>query len=93
MGSSGIVTTTTGSDGSYNFSSVQEGSYAVSSAEAPGFVRATPNPVYISVSPDGSASASFGFQGQGTVSGLVFNDTDGDGLRDFGEDGIGGVLL
>ncbi len=39
-----------------------------------GFVTTTANRVAVSVPPGGSATANFGDQQRGTVSGVVFND-------------------
>ena len=91
--SGGTITTTTSGDGSYSFSDVPEGSYDVEAELPSGFVRTTLSPVAVSVAPGGSANASFGFQGQGTVSGEAFNDINGNGVRDGGEGGIGGVVI
>ncbi len=88
-----IYTTTTDASGTYSFSGVEAGHYSVRSGLLAGFVRTTPDPVAASVAPGGSASASFGFQQMASVSGVVFNDLDGDGVRDAGEPGIGGVLV
>jgi hypothetical protein len=89
----GTISTTTLSDGSYSFSGVAEGSYTVESELPAGFVRTSPASVPIAIAPNGSASANFGFQGQGTVSGVAFNDVNGNQARDPGESGMGGVMV
>jgi len=88
-----VATTTTGADGGYSFPGVTPGAYAVRETDPAGFTSTTLNTVPVNVSADGAATASFGDQMQGTVSGAVFNDLDGDGTRDPGEPGIGGVAI
>jgi len=88
----GLLAVTLG-DGSYSFHDVSEGSYMVVADEPPGFVRTTPGLVPVSVATGGSAVARFGFRGQGTVSGVAFNDINGNGVKDVGESGIGGITV
>jgi hypothetical protein len=87
------VTTTTLSNGSYSFSDVASGDYAVSAELPAGLARTTPGTVNVYVAPGGSAAASFGYRGIGTVSGVAFDDYDGDGVQDPGESGLGGVVI
>ncbi len=47
----------------------------------------------VSVPPGGSATATFGDQQQGTVSGTVYNDLNGNGVQDPGEPGLAGVVV
>ncbi len=87
------VTTTTGLNGSYLFTGIVAGAYTVVETDPSGFVSTTANRVAVSVPPGGSATASFGDQQRGTVSGVVFNDRNGNGVQDAGEAGIGGVTV
>jgi|GEM_PF-969844 len=86
------ITRTTAGDGSYQFTSVAPGAYAVVETDPPGYVSTTPNSRSVSVPIDGSAGASFGDQRIGTVGGTVFHDWDGDGEYDYpDENGFGRV--
>ena len=58
-----------------------------------GFSPTKPTSASVSIGSGGSASTSFGFQGQGTVSGTIFNDVNGDGSRQAGEPGISGQTI
>jgi len=89
----GMISTTTSGDGAYSFSDVPEGSHTVAAAVPVGFVHTTPGEVLVSVAPGGSGCAHFGFQRQGTVGGVVFEDLNGDGVQEAAEDGIGNVTL
>jgi uncharacterized protein (DUF2141 family) len=93
VGSRWTISTTTSSDGAYNFRYVKAGGYTVMTGEPTGFVRTTPGLVAVSVAAGGSGSANFGFQGQGTVSGAAFGDANGNGLKDAGESGFGGLVV
>jgi len=84
---------TTAGDGTYLFTGVAEGSYTVGETDPEGFMSTTSNEVSIVVASDGAATANFGDQQVGTVSGKVFNDVDGDGAQDASEGGIGGVTI
>ena len=88
-----VSTATTVGDGTYVFAGVAAGSYAVEETDPAGFASTTPNEVAISLATEGAASANFGDQPAGTISGTVFNDTNGDGIQSPGEAGIGGATL
>ena len=88
-----VGTTTTGANGSYSFPNVPPGPYTVVETDPSGYTSTTPNTVPVSVPPGGSAIANFGDQPIGTVSGVVFNDLNGDGVQGPGENGIGGVTV
>ena len=87
------TSTTTVGDGSYQFENVTAGAYTVQETDPSGYASTTPNTVSVSVAGDGCASAGFGDQEQGTVSGRVFKDLNGNGIKDTGEDGLGGVTV
>ena len=93
-GSGAVITTAmTAGDGSYLFAAVPAGSYQVQEEDPAGFCSTTSNSVSVMVLAGGSGCASFGDQQTGTVSGILFNDFDGDGVRQRGEPGIGGVRV
>jgi protocatechuate 3,4-dioxygenase beta subunit len=88
-----VATATTGANGSYSFPNVAPGAYTVRETDPAGFTSTTLNTLPISVAPGGAAIANFGNQPQGTVSGTVFNDLNGNGVQDPGETGLGGVTV
>ncbi len=92
-GVTGQRTATTSGDGVYQFSGVVPGTYAVEEIDPVGFFSTSPNLRTVSLSSGGSANASFGDQAAGTVSGIVFQDANGNGSQEPGESGIGGVLV
>ncbi|HNU52412.1 MAG TPA: SdrD B-like domain-containing protein [Verrucomicrobiota bacterium] len=80
-------------DGSYSFSGVVPGAYTVVETDPPGFTSTSPNALGVNLASGGSASAMFGDQAVGTVTGVVFEDRNGNGLQDAGESGLGGVVV
>ena len=92
-GTSTEVTQTTSGDGSYQFVNVTSGNYTVIETDPEGYISTTMNEVRVNLSDDSSASANFGDQIQGIISGTVFEDFNGNGSQDSGEEGLGGVLI
>jgi len=88
-----IATTTTNADGSYRFDNVAPGNYTVRETDPAGFSSTTPNNVPVVVSNSSPATANFGDRRAGTISGIVWNDIDGDGVQDPNERGVGGVTV
>ena len=88
-----ITTTTTAGDGSYLFPGIDPGSYSVRETDPNGFVSTTANLVPITVPPGGAANAQFGDQQVGTITGIVFNDANGSGVQNAGEQGLGGITV
>ncbi|MBX7106576.1 MAG: immunoglobulin domain-containing protein, partial [Gemmataceae bacterium] len=84
-------TTTTSSSGAYEFAQVTPGSYALEEIDPSGYSSTTPNVRNVSLTAGGSATANFGDQAAGAISGVVFNDLNGSGVQDAGENGIAGV--
>lgn len=95
VNSSGAVvrTTTTSGNGAYQFLNVTAGAYVVRASDPAGFVSTTPNIVPVSVTSNGVATANFGDQQVGAISGVAFNDLNGNGIQDFGEPGLSGVAV
>nr|MDQ2687835.1 carboxypeptidase regulatory-like domain-containing protein [Armatimonadota bacterium] len=86
----------TGADGTYTIDNVPAGVYNGSASKQPQFQDATApnqgNPV--TVPSGGTAPADFSIvSNPATVSGVVFNDIDGDGNRGAGEPGIAGATV
>ncbi len=92
-GPGGSFATTTASDGSYSFTSLAPGIYTVEEFDPPGFVSSKPNVRAANLPSGGSATVSFAGRPVQTISGMVFEDTNGNGRPDPGEPGIGGVQL
>jgi hypothetical protein len=90
-----VDTTTTASDGSYEFAAVWLGDYTVRETDPPGYVSTTPNEVDVSITAPGQAVAGvdFGDRGIGAIEGTVFDDRNGNWEQDEGEPGIGGVII
>ncbi len=77
--------------GRYEFGDVAPGDYQVR-FNMGGFRPTTPNNVPVSVRNGGTAQADFGMQG-GQISGMAWEDTNGDGQRQEGEPPIAGVEI
>jgi uncharacterized repeat protein (TIGR01451 family) len=89
-----LQTVTTGPDGRYDFSDITAGDYVVVEQQPRGYGDADENranraPLTIGV---GSPPRPVNFgERVGSLAGLVFNDNNGNGLRDADEPGIPGV--
>ena len=104
-----LATATTGSDGDYFFGGLAAAAYFVRVTDAAGVLagltltsgsQSKPNPFGPIPLAAGQAilDADFGYTlapagGQAIISGIVWNDLDGDGLREPGEPGIPGVRV
>src|SRR5690606_18174775 len=99
-GPSGTFTLTTDSDGNYSQTGLIPGDYDVdvdtSDPDLPtDAVLTTGNdPATVTVPSGGNATADFGFQvPPGSVSGVVFDDTNGNGIQDGSETGIPNITV
>ena len=92
LGNPVSVTVTTGPDGSYNFGGLRPGSYTVTETQPDGYGDGSPNSVPVSLAPGGSETVDF-VETLASLAGVVFDDLDGDGVRQAGEPGIGGVEI
>jgi LPXTG-site transpeptidase (sortase) family protein len=93
-----IATLTTTAGGSYNFTNLIPGSYMVVETDLAGYVSTTPNSVPATVNAGGSATVNFGdYRLPNTalsgIIGMVFNDTNGNGIQDSGESALSGVTI
>ncbi len=96
--------TVTGPDGSYTIAGLPLGSFMVTVDPL-----SVPDGLAITADPDGGDDGSavvvlsaldpqstvqdFGYQSPGSVGSLIWNDLDGDGVRDAGEPGLPGVVV
>ena len=104
LSAEGMETTTTmsGADGTYRFDGLASGFYQVTKTPMDDMVSTTSTMIYvILVSEDGTVSsflaANFGCRhddGNLTmISGVVFEDLNGDGIQDMDEPGMSGVTV
>ena len=87
-----VRTTTTAADGTYSFFGLPAGNYQVEETQPAGYGSSTPDTRSITVAPGISATADFG-ETTSSFAGLVWSDTNNDGVRDAGEPGIAGVTV
>jgi len=88
---SGNGSTTTGADGSYTFAFIPDGDYTVTETDPTGFSSAV-NTANVTVTSD-AVIADFGDVMEGTVSGSVYNDINGNNTVNVGEPGVGGLTV
>ena len=81
------------SDGSYEFTNVAAGSYTVNSTTPADFASTTGISSDITLTGSNGASANFGIRPDGVLSGVAFNDLNGDGTQDEGESGMANVVI
>jgi uncharacterized protein (DUF2141 family) len=84
---------TTDEHGEYRFAGAQAGNYLVRMTSPQGYVSTGANPVAITLTDGSSPAANFAHQPRGTIVGSVFDDLNGNGRRDPGELGLGGVPI
>ncbi|MFA6512027.1 MAG: SdrD B-like domain-containing protein [Patescibacteria group bacterium] len=81
------MSTTTDGTGAFAFMNVPTGQYAVSEVVPAGWIATTPASVNVTVVKNETASVAFGNFKLGTITGMKFNDVNGDGQGDD-EDGL-----
>lgn len=92
-------TAVTGADGTYLFSKLAAGNYSLAQSAPAGFTQTQPATDGYQVTLASGASSlnnNFGdFRGvlKGSASGLVYNDLNGNAVRDAGEPGMAGVRV
>lgn len=96
------ITTTTDSNGNYQFDRLPDGNFRVTydAADLPAGVSptfevdtTTNNQVDFTLSGAGRDDIDFGFQGVGSIGDFVFLDADADGEQDVGEPGLANVTV
>jgi uncharacterized repeat protein (TIGR01451 family) len=108
LGAAVAMTTTTGTDGSYSFTALRPGTYAVTEAQPAGMLdgldakggivvagsNITDALTGIAIASGTTAAANnFGELSPAKAGGIVFLDANNDGVKDAAEAGIGGVQL
>ena len=87
----GNLTTTTDANGAYSFTGLSVGTYTVTEVQQTGWLQTSVNPAPISVNlADVVNDVNFGNFKLGKISGIKWNDTNGNGSKDTGEVGIAG---
>ena len=90
----GELSTTTDANGNYTFTNLAPGTYRVREVEPAGSMQTTGNPADIVVSSGSSITGvNFGNFQLVSISGLKFNDLNGNGVRDPGEPGLAGITV
>ncbi|HET9795657.1 MAG TPA: SdrD B-like domain-containing protein [Thermoanaerobaculia bacterium] len=98
-GPSGTSSTTTDSGGNFSFTGLAPGTYILSEVVPDGYHQTFPAPpgtMSVTLSAGQTATVLFGNQAlaaTGSISGLKFNDANGNGLQDAGESGVAGVTI
>jgi len=89
-------TTTTDGNGNYSFINLPVGTYSVTYTVPSGFTNTGTRPISgITLGAGETATAQnfFTQQQSGTMSGFVYNDTNGDGIFDGADSGLSGVSV
>ncbi|QDS87628.1 Serine-aspartate repeat-containing protein D precursor [Rosistilla ulvae] len=83
----------TGSDGRYSLGAVA-GSFNIIAQVPSGYAASTPTSVLVTSTSGATTGPSFGFQKVAfDITGVKWNDINGNGIQDAGEPGIGGVYI
>ncbi|MFL6601576.1 MAG: SdrD B-like domain-containing protein [Steroidobacteraceae bacterium] len=91
--SSSTVVATTQADGSYYFANIPAGHYSVTETQPAGYGSSTPDAAVIDLVAGAPGSiVNFG-DTAGSIAGLVYNDTNNNGLHDPGEPPIPGTAI
>jgi uncharacterized repeat protein (TIGR01451 family) len=84
--------TITDADGKYSFPNVPAGNYRVVESQPNGLGSSTPNSVPVDVRNGNPTTVLFG-DTPSSIAGVVFTDSNENGLKDAGETGIAGVVV
>ncbi|MEG3909054.1 DUF4347 domain-containing protein, partial [Microcoleus sp. w2-18aC6] len=95
----GETSATTGANGSFTFPNLPAGTYNVREVVPPGSQTTTANPVSVILTAGQTTPATVNFGNQAipvplsTITGIKFNDIDGNGTQAAGELGVAGVTV
>ena len=93
IGGDRVQVAVTSAEGFFRFTGLLPGNYEVEEDDLAGYASTTANRRSVSVSRGGAASVFFGDLPVQSISGAVFVDTNGNGMRDSGEAGVPGVVV
>jgi len=85
--------TTTAANGTYTIANMAAGAYQVREIVPATFRATTANPVTLTVANGGTSIANFGDSQTVVITGNVFNDANGNKIKDLTEKGIAGVTV
>ncbi len=88
-----IATMDTGPDGSYAFPNLEAGTYTLVEEAEDGYFPTTPTTFVVELSPGEGEVVDFGNCPYSRIDGFKFEDLDGDGVQDEGEEGMEGVEI
>ncbi|HEX8915759.1 MAG TPA: SdrD B-like domain-containing protein, partial [Humisphaera sp.] len=86
----GEATAVTNAGGSYSFTGLAGGTYQVIQVVPAGYRATTPVAAGVTVAANGTAVLTFGDTQKALLAGTVWDDANGNGVRDAGEPGIAG---
>jgi uncharacterized protein (DUF2141 family) len=95
----GETSATTGANGDFSFPNLPAGTYSVREIVPPNSQPTTPNPVSVTLTAGQTTPATVNFGNQaipavlGSITGITFNDADGNGTQAAGEVGVSGVTV
>ncbi len=91
---SGEASTTTDASGNYKFENLGPGTYTVREVQNPAWIQTTTNPGSVTVSSGTTSSGgNFGNFKLQVISGQKFEDLNGNGVKDSGENGLAGWTI
>jgi LPXTG-motif cell wall-anchored protein len=86
-----FLSTVTAADGSFSFTGLDPGTYKVAEVQQAKYFATTAESDVIKLEEAGSKEVNFGNAEYGRIDGLKFEDKNGDGIHDSGENGLEGV--
>lgn len=89
-----VLTTVTDAFGNYSFPNIGPGNYTIAEVQKTGWTQTSALPAgFQGISGTDRSGRDFGNFRFITATGIVFNDVNGNGIRDVGEVGIGGITM
>ncbi|NOZ72587.1 MAG: PQQ-binding-like beta-propeller repeat protein, partial [Chloroflexi bacterium] len=85
--------TNTAADGTYQFVDVWPGNWTLTESTSAAYFSTTPDVYTLTLLSGEAISQDFGDAAYNTLAGIVYEDYDGNGVRDPGENGVSGVTV